>query len=506
MFRLLPNSLGHCGHWAFRLWVVFLCCSPALSAGTISAGTISAGTISAATFSAATVTGFTVTFSLSGDLTVDHPDGITATTVGNSVEFTSGGETASITFVNNIFSVSVLSADAVLLSAFDGVSSLQADGVLHLNAEGTGGGNLFLTFGGTLVAVAGGFEVTSAAGAFGTGYFFPGESLPIGPSVNLSGTISIVLPPVITLADATQSIVSTSVAGGLVMSSISTVLNGAHSRPLSRLVDKGEKTGWVAGDWGVDHHDSRHGDLGLAEVGMGYHFGFAQINLALGKTWSDQDTLLGGSIEADGKFVMVEGIIPVAGIDGLHATVTGYRHWGDVDLERGYLNAGTPDFSTASPDSRTWGLRARLDWQNAFSWRNADYTPYVDLSYSDSHLDSFTEVGGAFPAFFDDKDEEITELRLGVNGELPLFSDRVRLLGNLEAAHRFDDDGSRTSGQLIGLFSFDLPGTDYDQNWFKAGIGVEGNLGKGKASLMINGTTEGEMPSAWAAFAYQVRF
>ncbi|HAC35419.1 MAG TPA: hypothetical protein DCF45_12960, partial [Gammaproteobacteria bacterium] len=64
-------------------------------------------------------------------------------------------------------------------------------------------GNLFLTFGGTLVAVAGGFEVTSAAGAFGTGYFFPGESLPIGPSVNLSGTISIVLPPVITLADAT---------------------------------------------------------------------------------------------------------------------------------------------------------------------------------------------------------------------------------------------------------------------------------------------------------------
>ncbi|HAC35420.1 MAG TPA: hypothetical protein DCF45_12965, partial [Gammaproteobacteria bacterium] len=84
----------------------------------------------------------------------------------------------------------------------------------------------------------------------------------------------------ITVVDATQSIISTSVAGGLVMSSISTVLNGAHSRPLSRLVDKGEKTGWVAGDWGVDHHDSRHGDLGLAEVGMGYHFGFAQINLA----------------------------------------------------------------------------------------------------------------------------------------------------------------------------------------------------------------------------------
>ena len=299
---------------------------------------------------------------------------------------------------------------------------------------------------------------------------------------------------------------STANAGGLVLSSISTVLNGAHSRPLSRLVAKGEKTGWVAGDLGVDHHDSRNGDLGLAEVGFGYHFGRVQMNIALGKTWSDQSTLQGGSIDADGKFVMVEGIIPVTRFDGLHATITGYGHWGDVDVKRGYLNAGLPDFSTASPDSRTWGLRARLDWQNALSWNSADFTPYLGLSFSDSHLDSFTETGGAFPARFDSRDEEVTEFRVGANSEYPLFNNRAKLLGNLEVAHRFDDQGSQTSGELIGLFGFDLPGQDYDQDWVKAGIGIEGELRKGKASLMLNGTTEGEMPSAWAAFSYQVAF
>ena len=322
---------------------------------------------------------------------------------------------------------------------------------------------------------------------------------PAGPS-------PITSPGLITVKDVQESLGSSSQAAGLTLSVVGTILNGAHSRPLSRLVDKGEKTGWVAGDWGVDHHNSRNGDMGLLEVAVGYHFGPVQMNLALGKTWSDQDTLLGGSIDADGKFLMVEGIIPVTQIAGLYATVTGYGHWGEVDVERGYLNAGSPDFSAASPDSRTWGLRARLDWQNAVSWQSADFTPYVDVSFSDSHLDSFTETGGAFPASFDSRDEEVTELRLGINSELPLFNNRARLLGNLEAAHRFDGEGSRTSGELIGLFSFDLPGSDYDQEWFKAGIGIEGDLGEGKASFMLNGTTEGEMPSAWAAFAYQVKF
>ena len=535
MPSLNPFKLGRLKSAASLFIVTVFCCLSLPSAASVTitnSSAFSAGAIFVGSGPCCSSTpyplvplepGFTFTYGDSGDITVDHPNGVTVNTLGNTLEFTSGDSTSSITFSSNTFTFSILTPLAVLVSNFDATGISIDGGDEPLRFEGpvvaheiiAGSSSLV---GNVLLASSGSFTFgTFASDDFyrAIDSFVSGDiqvATPIG-GIDFSPIVAFVAPTVasqppavITLADATQSVASTANAGGLVLSSISTVLNGAHSRPLSRLVAKGEKTGWVAGDLGVDHHDSRDGDLGLAEVGFGYHFGRVQMNIALGKTWSDQDTFQGGSINADGKFVMVEGIIPVTRFDGLHATITGYGHWGDVDVKRGYLNAGLPDFSTASPDSRTWGLRARLDWQNALSWNSADFTPYLGLSFSDSHLDSFTETGGAFPARFDSRDEEVTELRVGANSEYPLFNNRAKLLGNLEVAHRFDDQGSQTSGELIGLFGFDLPGQDYDQDWIKAGIGIEGELGKGKASLMLNGTTEGEMPSAWAAFSYQVAF
>ena len=307
--------------------------------------------------------------------------------------------------------------------------------------------------------------------------------------------------------DATESIQQSGQSMGSNLTSLTTAMNGAHSRPLSRLVDKGQKTAWIAGDWGVDNHDSRSGDLGLAEFGLGYRFAHAQINIALGKTWSNNDTVFGGNIDADGKFVLIESIIPIPQVAGLYATLSGYYHEGEINSKRGYLNLGVANFSFASPDSRASGLRVRLDWQNAYQWQTVTFSPYLDANFSHAHIDSFTETGGGFPASFNSRDEAITELRIGFNGSMALQDYPVELLANLEAAHRFDDRGITTTGQISGFLSgFDVTGSDYDQDWIKAGIGLEGQLGKGKASLMLNSTTEGEMPSAWAAFAYQVTF
>ena len=307
--------------------------------------------------------------------------------------------------------------------------------------------------------------------------------------------------------NATTSIQQSSQSMNGNLTSLSTALNGAHSRPLSRLVDIGEKTAWVAGDWGVDNHDSRNGNLGLAELGVGYRYQHAQVNIAIGKTWSDNDTIIGGDTDADGKFVLVETIIPIPQVNGLYATLSGYYHEGKIDSKRGYLNASVADASFASPDSRASGLRVRLDWQDAYQWQAVKFTPYLDANFSHAHIDSFTETGGGFPASFGSRDEAITELRVGFNSAMALQNCPVELLVNLEAAHRFDDRGVTTTGQISGFFSgFDVVGSDYDQDWIKAGIGIEGELGKGKASLMLNGTTEGEMPSAWAAFSYQVAF
>jgi hypothetical protein len=64
----------------------------------------------------------------------------------------------------------------------------------------------------------------------------------------------------------------------------------------------------------------------------------------------------------------------------------------------------------------------------------------------------------------------------------------------------------KLSGKILGLSSFDLLGHKYDPTWVKGGVGVEGKLGIGKISLMLNGTTEGEMPSAWFLTSYQIVF
>lgn len=307
----------------------------------------------------------------------------------------------------------------------------------------------------------------------------------------------------VTLADVQDSLSGTARGGGMALSVAGTLVNGAHGRPLARRVAAGQQTFWLAGDWGRDDHGSRDGDLGLAEVGLGRNFGPAQINVALGRTWANQNQVLGGHTQVDGTYLLAEALAPLAG--NLWGTLGGYVHQGNTDLKRGYMNAGVQDRSTGKPDVDTWSLRARLDLDNAYRLASADFAPYVDLTYSETKLAAYTETGGAFPARFDARKDKATELRLGVNATKPL-GDGMTLLGTLEAAHRFEKSGARTSGAVVGLFGFDLAGANNKQDWLRAGIGVEGKVAEGTASLSLNLTTKGEAPSYWLAANWQKAF
>jgi probable HAF family extracellular repeat protein len=307
----------------------------------------------------------------------------------------------------------------------------------------------------------------------------------------------------ITLEEVQQSLGASSAGGSMALSAANTVLNGAHSHPLARRVAAGQKTFWLAGDWGRDDHGSRDGDLGLAELGFGHHFGPAQVNVSLGQTWATQNFELSGRAQTDGTYLLAEALVPVSG--NLWATVGGYYHWGEADLRRGYLNASVPDASTGSPDVDTWGLRARLDWDQAWKAASAEFSPYVDLSHTEAKLDAYIETGGGFPAQFDERKDKATELRVGVNAAKPM-ANGLRLLGTLEATHRFQKTGAHTSGQVIGLFAFDLDGAENKRDWLRAGIGVEGKLAEGKASLYLNLTTKGETPNAWLSVGWQKVF
>ena len=316
-----------------------------------------------------------------------------------------------------------------------------------------------------------------------------------------------ILNELITQASMATSLQSTSQGFSSLNSGLNMMINGAHSRPLSRMVAPGKSTFWAAGDWGTDEHGQRSGSAGLAEVGVGHNYGSVQFNASLGQTWARQNLSSNGRAESDGQYLLVEGIVPVSAEQNLFATLGAFGHWGEIDMRRGYISASALDSSKGNADSQTWGLRARLDWVDALSLGNTGISPYADLSYTHSKLDGYTEKGGANPASFDSRTDRYTEARLGFGTETPLsWWSGYNLVANLEAAHRFEDRSAGVSGNVNGLFTFNLPGEDYQNDWLKAGVGIEGLLGDGKASLMLNGTTDSDQPDMWVAASYQLSF
>jgi probable HAF family extracellular repeat protein len=283
------------------------------------------------------------------------------------------------------------------------------------------------------------------------------------------------------------------------------ILTGAHSRPLSYRVTAGQNTYWAAGDWGQDNHDVRNGDIGLADLGLGRNFGAIQVNAALGRTWANQNLDLNGNLDDKGSYLFAEAMMPLRG--SLWGVLSGYYLRGDTDLRRGYLNAGTLDYSYGHPDTYTWAVRGRLEWDSIASIVGVSLNPYGDLSYTHTRMEGYTETGGGFPAGYDAKTDYATELRIGVNGTKPL-TERTKLVGTLEGVHRFEKTSSNVSGEVLGVggFTFDFPGQSYDQDWLRVGLGAETKIGGGIASLMFNATTVGEIPNAWLAVRYQATF
>lgn len=283
------------------------------------------------------------------------------------------------------------------------------------------------------------------------------------------------------------------------------VVHGAHSRPLSYRIPSGKSAFWAAGDWGKDEHMDRDGNLGLAEMGAAWNLGTLQLDLSAGRTWDSLATVFDGSIDATGTYMLAESIIPIKG--NLWGVLTGYYNWGNADIRRGYLNAGTPDHSNAATDTRTWSVRARLELDDLFKIGGIKVSPYGEVSHTNVRMDGYTETGGGFPAAYGGRLEQATDLRYGMNCSKPV-SGNTNLLGMVEGVHRFDRYAADVTGEVLGAggFSFSFPGRKYQQNWLRGGVGFESQFSGSTVSLMLNATTEGQMPSAWLAARFQKAF
>ncbi len=313
----------------------------------------------------------------------------------------------------------------------------------------------------------------------------------------------------ISFADFVKTLRQTSRAASSTTRTAVVALQGAHSRPLSRRTADGGNTLWVAGDWGDDSHASRDGEVSLAEIGGGHNFGDFQFNLSLGHTWASQDAGSDGKSTADGYYLLAEWLAPVLKRerDALWAVLSGFHQWGDGRIRRGYLNAGVADSSFGEPDSRSWGASLRLEWDRLLQlpWLSAN--PFVEYAHLDSTIDAYTETGGGFPAVIGSTNDSFDQIRYGLNAEAPV-TEWARLVAVLEGAHRFDDQGPAGSATLLGAggFTVNAPGGPIEQDWLRVGGGVEAEVWRGTASVMVNGTTESEMPAYWVAASWRMSF
>jgi probable HAF family extracellular repeat protein len=282
-----------------------------------------------------------------------------------------------------------------------------------------------------------------------------------------------------------------------------TVMFGAQGEPMRDRLSLGQMSLKGTIDAGRDSAAANDG-FGLGQIEMGY--GIAEgvtARFSLGGIKAREELGLGGDLNETGIYLSPE-VTADIGHD-LYVTVGGYWLRGSIDSRRAYLNGADTDFSDGNTDAQTWGAKVRLDWLNAATIQGTAITPYAAISYASTTVDGYEETNGAFPVSYDAASNHATIARLGADFVHPL-TDRVRLLAKAEADYQFEDKTSATSGTIIGVGSFTLPGQELDHFWFRGGLGAEYDIGGGTASLMANATTQGQDPDFWVRSDWGVKF
>jgi ubiquitin/uncharacterized protein YhjY with autotransporter beta-barrel domain len=284
------------------------------------------------------------------------------------------------------------------------------------------------------------------------------------------------------------------------------VLHGLHGHPMDFRVNPGTRhTVWVGGDWGMDQHDQRDGDLGIAEFGAARLLGDSRVQLgaALGRSWSDYDTRLGGSQEMNGHYVLSELIFPVEVISPkAWMTLTAYYNKSDAEILRAYDAGMETDTSHGETDVDTWALRGRIDWEALITTVGCEFSPYIDLSFIESRVDGFVESGGSYPAAYQTRSDHAMEARVGVNMSYEI-SKSLALTAEAGLSHQLGERNSSVQGQASGS-NFNLALADSDDFWMTGSIGIMANIHAGTVNLRLNGTTEGNDSAAWVSLLWEI--
>jgi probable HAF family extracellular repeat protein len=308
----------------------------------------------------------------------------------------------------------------------------------------------------------------------------------------------------ITISDLLQSLANNNAVFPAALEAGNLALHGLNGYPLAKIAPEPyDDSSWVAGDWRTV---SRGGRGGLGEVGFAHRLRPGQhLTLSLGGIRSSQRLIAGGKAITQGPYVFTQLITKLTPNRPLWATLGIFYHWGEAEIKRSYINAGVPDISNGKTKVHIPGLRVRLDAEAGRLGR-LELAPYIELTTLSMRANGYSESNGGFPARFNKRRENSTQSRIGLHGKLPLEQNWY-LTSQAEGVRAFQKKGSNTTGQLIGLFPFDIPGQKLrNTSWLKGSLGINHQVKQGLFSVTAHGATKGQDPKFWLAVAYRIAF
>ena len=302
-----------------------------------------------------------------------------------------------------------------------------------------------------------------------------------------------------TLTMSLSSIANVNIQG---MSIVNTTMHGAHGHPGSNRASDDKYTMWTAGDFAHNDRYETKDNFYLAEVGFGYRPNDnVRYSISYGQTTGTSKLLYEGKNKINGYFFVIDTDIKLPIKLPIYTTLSYMYGKNNLDLKRGYENAGSLDYSEAKTNQIMKAFKLRVQWQ-----KQKDYIhPYVEYNYASVRTDDYTEINGGFPASFNRNKENTNDIRVGFDSNFKL-NEKNRIITSLEGIHRMEKESNGISGTVIGFSSFHLAKEIYKQNWIKATVGIESVFNVGKFTLTLNSTSKSADPQYWVGANYSLFF
>ncbi len=301
-----------------------------------------------------------------------------------------------------------------------------------------------------------------------------------------------------------QTLAASGAIGPQATQVMNNIFNGAHHIPL-QLMKGPSRHVWFTTDGG--RWDRYNSNSLLTEVGGAVDLFDKQllVGFGFGLNWIEQNK---GAINADlnGQYYLTELSYKPTDLPFIFTLTGSLGHW-DVSSTRNYLNAGVPDASYGDTDVNSEMLRLSIHWLDAIKVAGFGITPKIQYSVNHTSVNGYTESGGGFPAAYNKQGSTAQEIRYGLWAARNFFNDKMLFRLRAEAVQRLDRSGPGTSGTVIGLFNFNLPGQQVKQAWVQFGTDFVYSLTqKVNLTASVNTATYGEDPVILGSAGVQVKF